>query len=268
MKRILLLLVCCIVLAAPAVATAEMPEPGEIVDKAIAALGGDGLAKLEVLRMEIAEEKTHNDGQGSTNDFVAFVDMSDLRSMRLELAGGIVLGRTGDDAWATEKGVYDERPQTPYMSKGTINQSMFQLLLPYSLKMDGVWVKEVGETDWQGRPAWTLVIPFAKGFFVSPVLTTTWRVAIDKEDFSILGFDFLPPVELRNVQLMGVRYRILKYDDIEGVRIPSQVLAVGINMEGIESGANRITKIEHTVYGPWEAGLFANPRRLEALEGD
>ena len=73
--------------------------------------------------MEIAEEKTHNDGQGSTNDFVAYVDMSDLRSMRLELAGGIVLGRTGDDAWATEKGVYDERPQTPYMSKGTINQN-------------------------------------------------------------------------------------------------------------------------------------------------
>ena len=102
----------------------------------------------------------------------------------------------------------------------------------------------------------------------APVLTTTWRVAIDKEDFSILGFDFLPPVELRNVQLMGVRYRILKYDDIEGARIPSQVLAVGINMEGIESGANRITRIEHTVYGPWEAGLFANPRRLEALEGD
>lgn len=253
----------------PSFATAaEMPDPGELVDKAIAAVGGEGLDRLQVLRLAVSEEKTQNDGTASDNDYVAYVDMSDLKSMRQELAGGIVLGRTGDDAWATERGVFDERPQTPYMARGTLNQALFPILLPYSLKMDGVWVKEVGEIEWEGRPAWTLLIPFAKGFFVSPVLTTTWRVVVDKEDFSILGVDFLPPLELRNVQFMGVRYRILKYEDVEDVRIPSQVLAVGINLEGYESGATRITRIAPTAYGPWEAGLFVNPRRLEALEGE
>ena len=266
--RYLLILLSIAALVPGTVIAGQLPEPGEIVDKAIAAVGGDGLAKLEVLRLVVSEEKTQHDGKASSNDYTAYVDMSDLKSMRLEMAGGIVLGRTGDDAWATEMGVYDERPQTPYMANGTLNQTLFPILLPYSLRMEGVWVKEVGEIEWEGRPAWTLLIPFAKGFFTSPVLTTNWRIAVDKETFEILSVGFLPPPDLRDVQFMGVRYRILKYDDIEGARIPSQVLAIGINLEGIESGANRITKIKPTAYGPWEAGLFVNPLRLEALEGE
>jgi len=266
--RYLSILLTIAALASPAVTAGELPEPVEIVNKAIAAVGGEGLAKLEVLRLEVSEEKTQHDGTASSNDYTAYVDMSDLKSMRLEMAGGIVLGRTGDDAWATEMGVYDERPQTPYMAKGTLNQTLFPILLPYSLKMEGVWVKEIGEIEWDGRPAWTLLLPFVKGFFVSPVLTTTWRVVVAKDDYSILGVDFLPPVELRDVQFMGIRYRILKYDDIEGARIPSQVLAIGINLEGYESGANRITRIEPTAYGRWEAALFVNPLRLEALEAE
>ncbi len=266
--RFLKILICIAAATSSFATAADMPDPGEIVDKVIAAVGGEGLADLQVLRLAVSEDKTQNDGRASSNDYVAYADISDLKSLRLELAGGIVLGRTGDDAWATEKGVFDERPQTPYMARGTLNQTFFPVLLPYSLKMDGVWVKEVGEIEWEGRPAWTLFIPFAKGFFVSPVLTTTWRVVVDKEDFSILGADFLPPMDLRDVQFMGIRYRILKYDDVAGARIPSQVLAVGINLEGFESGATRVTKIEPTAYGPWEAGLFVNPLRLEALESE
>jgi len=266
--RYLSILLSIAALVPGTVIAGQLPEPGEIVDKAIAAVGGDGLAKLEVLRLAVSEDKTQNDGQASSNNYTAYVDMAGLKSMRLELAGGVVLGRTGDDAWATNQGVFDERPQTPYMAGGTLNQTLFPILLPYSLKMDGVWVKEVGEIEWEGRPAWTLLIPFVKGFFVSPVLTTTWRIVVAKDDYSILGVDFLPPVDLRDVQFMGIRYRILKYDDIEGARIPSQVLAIGINFEGYESGATRITRIQPTAYGPWEAGLFVSPVRLEALEGE
>jgi hypothetical protein len=194
--------------------------------------------------------------------------MTALGSMRLELDGGIVLGRHGGVAWATAGGVFDERPQTPYMANGTINQSIFPLLLPYTLKMDGVWISEVGEITWEDREAWTLIIPITKGFFVSPVLTTTWRVIVAKDDYSILAADFLPPFELRNVEPLGMRYRTLKYDDVAGAKIPSQVLAVGINLEGYESGANRITRITPRDYGPWEAGLFISPMMLEAIESE
>jgi hypothetical protein len=247
---------------------ADLPEPDQIVDRMIAAVGGDSFADLAVIKLEVSEEQIHNDGATSNNEFTAYVDASALNNLRMELAGDVVIGRNGADSWATTKGVFDDRPQTPLMARGTLNQSLFTLLLPYSLRMDGVWVQEVAETTWDGKDAWALMVPFAKGFFVSPVLTTTWRVVVDKSDYSILGVDFIPPVDLRKVQPMGIRYRILKYDDVKGAKIPSRILAVGINVDGHESGATRVTKVATTVYGPWEAGLFVSPARLEALEAD
>lgn len=266
MTRRLTVVLLTMILAAAATGAAEKPGSKEIVARMIAATGGDGFADLEVLKLEVTEEMTRNDGTMGENSYTAYVDPSALDNMRMELAGDVVVGRNGADSWATSKGVFDERPQTPLMASGTLNQSLFALLLPYSLQMEGVWVKEVGETTWDGKDAWALYLPFVKGFFVSPVLTTTWRVVVDKSDYSILGVDFLPPVDLRDVQPMGVRYRILKYDEIDGVKIPSRILAVGINVDGNESGATRVTKVATSVYGPWEAGLFVSPRRLEALE--
>ena len=146
------ILVCMVLIfAAGTAVSADTPEADEIIDKMIAAVGGDGLDKLEVIRLEVAEEKTHNDGNFSKNSYVAYVDMSAIDTMRLEMDGGVVLGRNGGQSWATNKGVVDDRPQTPYMAKGTLNQTLFPLLLPYSLRMEGVWVKEVGEITWR-RP--------------------------------------------------------------------------------------------------------------------
>lgn len=260
------LLLCVAALVAPSLTASELPEPGEIVDKMIAAAGGEGLAKLEVLRLEVSEEQTRDDGTSTKNTYAAYVNMPAFDNLRMELPGGVVLGRNGGDNWATDKGVFDERPQTPYMVTTTLNQTFFTLMMPYSLKMQGVWIDEVGEITWEGREAWTLLMPFAKGFFVSPVLTTTWRVVVDKSDYSIIAIDFLPSPEFRNVERRGMRYRILSYADVDGARIPSQILAVAINFEGNESGANKVTKIKSTAYGPWQAGLFLNPLRLEALE--
>jgi hypothetical protein len=247
---------------------AEPPDADVIVERMIEAVGGAGLADAEVIRLEVVEEKIRNDGTSSENSYVAYVDLSSLDNLRIELPGDIVLGRNSGEGWATNQGVFDDRPQTPKMASGTLNQSLFPLLLPYSLQMEGVWVKEVSEITWEGEEAWALILPFVKGFFTSPILTTTWRVVVDKDDYSLLGADFLPPVDLQSVQPMGVRYRFLKYDDVGGVKIPSRVLAVGINLEGLESGATRVTRIVPTAYGPWEAGLFVSPARLEALEGE
>lgn len=257
-----------VAIAVVPMASAETPEASVIIDRVIAAVGGDAFSTLGVLKLDVTAEEIRNDGTSFNRQFSAYVDTAELSNLRMEMPGGIVIARRGDEGWATDKGKYDERPQTSYMAKGTINQQLYTLLLPYSLKMGGVWVKEVRETQWDGREAWALHTPFAKGFFVSPVLTTTWRVVVDKEDYSILGVDFVPPVDLRDVQPVGIRYRYLKYDEINGAKVPSQILAVGINYEGRESGATRVTKVSPTVYGPWEPRLFLSPPALDALEQD
>jgi hypothetical protein len=249
-------------------AVAQTPTVEEIHDRTIAALGGAGYSELGVLKLEVSTEETRNDGTVSTDAYTLYVDTGELTNLRLELGDGIVVGRNGDFGWATVDGELDDRPQTPHMAKTTINQRLFPLLPPYSLDMDGVWMKESGEVTWEGRQAWAVLMPFAKGFFKSPVLTTDWRLVVSKEDYSILGMDFVPPVEYQDVQPMGMRYRYLKWDEIDGVKIPTQVLAVGINSQGIESGAHRITKVAVSKFGQWQPRLFMSPQQLDELEGE
>ena len=247
---------------------AQTPSADEIYNRAVAALSGAKYTELGVLKLEVATEEVRNDGTSSKDAYTAYVDTGEITNLRLELDGDIVVGRTGDFGWATTAGEIDERPQTSYMAKTTLNQRLFPLLMPYSLKMDGVWMKEVGEVTWEGRQAWAVLMPFAKGFFTSPILTTQWRLVVDKEDYSVLGVDFIPPAEYLDVQPMGVRYRYLKYDEIDGVKIPTQILAVGINPAGMESGAHRVTKVSVSKYGQWQPRLFMSPQQLDALEGD
>ncbi len=266
-RTIALLVLAGLMSSAPAGAD-ELPTPDELATRAIAALGGDGFSELGVLKLEVSEEQVRNDGTSSTNSYTLIIDSADFTSLRMELDGDVVVARHGAIGWSTVNGEFDERPQTSRMAKTTLNQSLFPLLIPYSLRMEGVWLKDAVETTWDGREAWAIQIPFAKGFFTSPVLTTTWRVVFEKADGSILGMEFLPPPEFQDVQPMGVRYRYLKFDEIDGVKIPSQVLAVGINLDGLESGANRITRVDISRFGPWQPRLFMSPQVLEELEGE
>jgi hypothetical protein len=250
----------------PAAAATEPPAPDVLVDRMIAAVGGDAFSKLGILKLDVSEESIRHEGGTSTSSYVAYVDASDLGNMRMELPGDVVVARIGADGWSTTAGTLDERPQTPSMAYRALNQNLFKLLLPYSLKMEGVWAKEVIEVPWEDRTAWALLIPFAKGFFVSPVLQTTWRVVVDKETSEILAYDFMPPFEYRHVENTGVRYGILAYNEIEGARIPSRVIAVGLDLDEQEVGTYRVTKIDSSVYDSWAPTLFINPQRLETLE--
>jgi hypothetical protein len=65
---------------------------------------------------------------------------------------------------------------------------------------------------------------------------------------------------------VGVRYRVIKYQEVEGAMIPEQILAVGINHRGEESGQSRVTKIKASVHGRWDPVLFLSPAQIEALE--
>lgn len=251
---------------APAVSATDPPAPDVLVERMIAAAGGDAFSKLGVLRLEVTEESIRKEGGTSTQSYVAYVDTSDLGNLRMELPGDIVVARVGADGWSTVDGTLDERPQTPSMAYRTLNQNLFKLLLPYSLRMKGVWAKEVIEVPWEDGTAWALLLPFSKGFFVSPVLETTWRIVVDKDTSEILAFDFMPAPEYRRVEDMGVRYGVLTYNEIEGAKIPSRMIAVGLDLNEQEVGTYRVTKIESSIHDAWAPTLFINPKRLEAIE--
>ena len=252
----------CIILAAlagPAVTAAETLEPAEIVERMLAAAGGGEFSEIGVLKLEVSDEETRNDGSRTSHEFTLYVDTADLRNVRMELEGGSIVGCSQDGCWAMKDGTLDDRRQTPYMAKTTLNQALFPIMLPFTVRMEGVWASDVKEIMWEGREAWSLAVPFAKGFFVSPVLTTTWSLVVARDDYSLLAASFVPPVEYRKVEMKGIRYRVLKTEDLEDVKIPTQILSIGINVDGYESGHVRVTKIKPSVHGPSDPTLFRSP---------
>ncbi len=265
MKRFLMMILLPAYLAVPVIAAAETLEPGEIVDRMIAAAGGEAFAKIGVLKLEVEQEETRNDGTGATSTYTVYVDTANLENQRIEYPGDVVVAHHGAGGWSTKGGVLDDRPQTTVMAERALNQTLFPLLLPYSLEMEGAWVKEIRETTLDGREVWLLALPFAKGFFASPVMTTTWLMVVAKDDYSILAYEFVPPVQYRDVSPVGIRYRVLKRQELEGAQLAEQLLLVGINAAGIESGANRVTKIKASTV-PWDVTLFLSPAQLDALE--
>lgn len=265
MHRRVLTALLPVLFVVPALLSAETLEPGEIVDRMIAAAGGDAFAKLGVLEVEVHEEESRNDGTQTTKDYTLMVDTGNLANLRAEYPSGTVIGANAAGGWGVEYGVPDDRPQTVTMARKILYQTVFPLLMPYSLKMDGVWVEEVRETTQNGRDVWVLAIPITKGFFVSPVLATTWIMVVAQDDYSILSFEFVPPPEYRKVSLVGVRYRILKHQVREGAKIAEQLLSVGISVRGEESGHVRVTKSKASVR-LWDPTLFLSPAQLEALE--
>ncbi len=253
-----------VVLASSALAQ-EMPNAKQIVERMIAAAGGDAFAEFGAVQLVVHEEQTRNDGTQTTKEYTLVVDTRDLANLRLEHPNGTVVGANAAGGWGVVDGVLDDRPQAPTMARKTLNQTVFPLLMPFSLEMEGVGIIEARESTLEGRDVWVLAIPFSKGFFLSPVLTTTWLMVVAQDDYSILGYEFVPPVEYRKVSPVGVRYRILKHHEIEGVKIAEQILSVGIDPQGQESGLTRVTKIESSARF-WEPALFLSPAELAALE--
>ena len=265
-NRILSLLLS-LTLTATAAAADEMPDPQEILDKMIAAAGGEAFANLGILELEVTEEESLNDGTQSGKSYTLTVDTSNLDNLRMELPGEVVVAANKGGGWSSTANVLDDRPQVPKMARLTINQTVFPLLLPYSLQMEGVWLEEVRETKQDGRDVWVITMPFSKGFFVSPVMETTWILVVAKDDYSIQSLEFAPAPAFADVSPVGVRYRILKQKELDGATVIEQVLAIGINSQYQESGANRVTRIVLKVR-PWDPTLFLSPAQLEALEED
>jgi hypothetical protein len=256
---------CC---AVP-VAGEELPTGQEIVKRVIAAAGGEEFKSLGVIEFLVNEEEIRNDGTQSGKNFKLIVDTTNLNNLRMELPGEIVVGATQNVGWSTVSGALDDRPQMSTMARRSLNQMAFPLLLPFSLEMEGVWAKEVREhvTD-DGREVWVLGFPFSKGFFMSPVLDTTWVLVVAKDDYSILSLEFAPAPAYQDVSPVGIRYRILKQKDLGGANVIEQLLAVGINSQYMESGSNRVTRIKSSVRTSRDITLFLSPAQIEAFEQD
>jgi len=266
----------CLVVLLPLVIVASLaagedpPDAKEIVERVIAAAGGEAFASLGILELEVTEEETRNDGTRIGKSYRMLVDTSNLNNLRMELPGDVIVAATqGGGGWSTNAGALDDRPQAQTAARTSLNQKGFRLLLPFSLKMDGVWIKEVREsTASDGREVWVIAIPFTKGFFTSPVMATTWIMVVAKDDYSLISIEFSPAPAFRSVSPVGIRYRILKQMDLEGASVVEQMLAVGINSRYQESGATRVTKIKPSVRGPWDPTLFLSPAQLAAIEED
>jgi hypothetical protein len=267
-RRVLILLVP-LVFFASLVAAEDAPDAKEIVERMIAAAGGEAFATLGILELDVTEEEIRNDGAQSEKRYTLLVDTSNINNVRMELPGNVVVAATRGGGWSTTAGALDDRPQAATMARTSINQRLFPLLLPFSLQMDGVWINQAQERKTaDGREVWVIGIPFTKGFFTSPVMATTWILVVAKDDYSLLSIEFAPAPAFRDVSPVGVRYRIFQQKDVDGASVPEQILAVGINWQHRESGATRVTQIKPSVRGPWDPTLFLSPAQLEVLEED
>jgi hypothetical protein len=258
-----------LVLLAPVAEAADV-EPLDaqtLVDRIVAAAGGHGFHRLGVLEMRIDHEETTIEGERIVQQYAAYVDTSNLGNLRVEFDNGVVLGCDDGVGWAAQDGVLDGRPQSPQMASGSIHQRLFPLLLPFSLRMEGVELgSDVMVGTFEGEQVYQLALTFRQLFFASPIMTTTWHIVVRQSDYTLMTVEFLPPIDLRKVQKEGVRYRTLTTETIEGVQLPRQVLLDGIDFRRTPTGHVRVVKVTTHVRGPFEPALFLHPDRLEALE--
>lgn len=268
MKRpshIPLLTAALIALSGPA--WAATPTADTVVERAISAAELEStLAGHDMIRIAVRQEETAADGSATTRDVTAVVHGARLENIRLELGQGTSLVLNNSTAWAMMRGQLDTRVQTPRMAAGTIRQTMFPLLMPYSLRMEGVRLGAVTEGSFDATPAWVVQVDFDADFFAAPTMIATWNVYIGRADNVVLGAEFLPPKEFHAVLEEGVRYRFLKWQELDGLKIAAQVLLDGIDLNGAENGHVRVTKMTSTNAGPLDLSLFLHPDEQERLD--
>lgn len=248
-------------------ATAKAPTADVVVEIAVAAAEtGSTLVDHDMIRMAIRQEETTSDGTSENSQLTAIFHGDKLQNTRVELSQGVSLVLNDSTGWALIRGQLDARPQTPRMAAGTVRQTLFPLLLPFSLRMQGVNLGMVTEGSFDGSPAWVLEVTFEPEFFAAPSMVTTWKIFISRETSLVLGAEYQPAPEFRPVIDEGIRYRVLKRQTVDGLNIPAQILLDGIDLNGVENGHVRVTKIETTTAGPLDLALFVHPDEMERMD--
>jgi hypothetical protein len=248
-------------------AFAKTPTAETVVEQAVTvAEDGSTMAEHDMIRMSIRQEETAADGTTEHSELTAMVHGDALQNTRVELSQGVSLVLNDQTGWALIRGQLDTRPQTPRMAAGTIRQQLFPLLMPFSLRMDGVRLGLVTEGTFDGTPSWVIEVTFEPDFFAAPSMITTWRVFIDRETDQVLGAEYLPADEFRSIRDEGIRYRYLKRQNVDGINLAAQVLLDGIDLNGVENGHVRVTKISSQTVGPLDLALFVSPEESERMD--
>ncbi len=254
-------------LALPAMAAP--PTAAELLERVLTAAGGQqAFAGLGVVELTVGDEETRLDGTTASGSGHAYASGAHLEHLRVEHSNGLVLVRGGGTGWATMNGQPDRRPQTPKMAMGTVTQSLFPLLLPFSLGMDGVTLGAVTEVTFDGAPAWRLEVSFAKDFFANPVLVTRWLVHVSRASGAVLAAEFQPAESLAHSGATGMRYRVLETQRVGACRLPAHVLAEGVDGNGAPTGQTRVSRVTAVVRGPHDPALFLSPDQLKAIDGE
>jgi hypothetical protein len=261
-----LLLIAGLAVAA-GTASAKTPTAEAVVQKAVAtADSGSALADQDMIRMSIRQEETTSDGSTESSQLTALIHGGALENTRVELSQGVSLVLNNKTGWALIRGQLDARPQTPRMAAGTVRQTLFPLLLPFSLQMQGVNLGVVTEGNFDSTPVWVVEATFELEFFAAPSMVTTWFVFIDRETNLVVGAEYLPTDEFRAIRAEGIRYRYLKRQTVGGINFAAQVLLDGIDFNGAENGHVRVTKVSSTTSGPLDLSLFINPEERDRMD--
>jgi len=242
-------------------ASAETPTVERTVARAISAAETNStLAEHDMLRIAIRREETASDGTAKVRELTATVHGGRLGNIRVEVGGDIILVLNNGTGWAMMQGKVDTRVQTPRMAAGTVRQTIFPLMLPFSLRMDGVRLgATVTEATFDNTPAWVVEAEFEPDFFATPSKITTWKIFISRENSLVLGAEFQPAAEFRAVIDEGIRYRVLTRQDVDGLNLPTQILLDGIDINGVENNHVQVTKMESTTAGPLDLSIFIHP---------
>jgi len=249
--------------------SAETPSAEALVKMAFeAAESNSTMNDHNMIRIAIHQEETLSDGTTKATTSTAIVHGGGLENTRLVLNQGVALGLSGNAGWALIGGQQDTRPQTPRMAAGTIRQSLFPLLMPFSLKMQGVVLQAVSPATFDGTPAWRIDLSFEANFFAAPAMITTWGVYISRDDHLVLGAEYLPIKEFIAIVDEGIRYRYLKRQDVDGINLAAQVLLDGIDINGAENGHVRVTKLDAETIGPFDLSLFISPDKAAKMEAE
>ena len=257
------------IIAFSGIASAETPSAEALVSMAMEAVESEStMADHNMIRIAIHQEETLSDGTAKAAATTAIIHGGGLENTRLVLNQGVALGLSGNSGWALIGGQQDTRPQTPRMAGGTIRQALFPLLMPFSLKMQGVVLGAVTPAAFDGTPAWRVDVNFDTNFFAAPAMITTWHVFISRENHLVLGAEYLPIEEFLAVVDEGIRYRYLKRQDVDGINLAAQVLLDGIDVNGAENGHVRVTKLAAETIGPLDLSLFISPDKAAKMEAE
>ena len=242
----------------------------KVVDQAVRAAGGaEALAGLGILQAEIHNEEVTAKGEQHISDFTAWVNGGNVEQLRLQLNPQVLLVDNGKKSWAVVKGELDTRRQTPLMARMTLHDRLFPLLLPFSLEVEGIRATSVSRTTWEGDAVWKLTVEFPPNYFTTPILNTPWEIMVRRSDGRVVMAQLFAPEEYAKIGAEGMRYRFLGWATVGPVRLPSDLLIVGIDTNGAESGHVRTVKIRWKALGLPDEPLFMHPEDLEALdEGD